>query len=385
MIPGIDLVDLVTDLVFQLLNIFFGSAEAAIQRSVGTLVETEYLDPVTSQFWRSPYATTWGIALGLSVPIGLLRGYRAQKSNDPMQTLRRTAFPGEVILVGLLAPLTYFIGVAMSFGLTETALSFADDTDSFSDIGETNTIPEAAVRIVITVFAWTISWVLRIEVIIIQYLGFVGLMLVPLAIVARGTGDFGNWFFDKVMSLASMAIFGRPLMVTVMVLGAYVMNFIPEDNLTGSGEGLQAFVVLLSLAVAAASPLLVLNIKKRVIARLDQGDFAGGGGSGAKSGGFLGSGSPTGEGIKAAYNTYGESKLDSQRATRPEGFQPSRQSEKWQSASTGAGVAAGVATGGTATAAWMAASAAASQKAKRVEDKERSAYQKSQQPPSKGG
>ena len=385
MIPGFDLVDLIGDLIFQLLNLFFGTAEAALKRSVDTLVETPYLDPVTIQFWKSPYATTWTISIALSVPIGLFRGAKGMHKARTRETVRGALFPGEIVLVGILSPLVYFLGVALSYGLTESALVFADDTNAFSDLGETNGIDEWAARFVITIFAWVMSWVLRLEIIVVQYLGFLALILVPLAIVFRGTGSLGDWFFDKVMSLASLAVFGRPLMVTIMVLGGLITSWIPEEQLVAN-EGMQAGVVLLTLLVAAVSPLLVLSAKKRVIAKLESGAAVGARtGAGAGAGGdsrspFDGS-SPIGEGLKAGYSTLQEARLDADLAARPEGFTPSGGSDKWRAASAGAGAAAGAATGGLGTLAWMAAAGAADHMAKSTEAKDRAKYTESQQRP----
>ena len=122
MIPGFDLIDLIGDLIFQLLNLFFGSAEAALKRTVDSLVDTPYLDPVTLQFWKSPYATTWTISIALSVPIGLWRGAKGMRKARTRETVRGALFPGEIVLVGMLSPLVYFLGVALSYGLTEMSL-----------------------------------------------------------------------------------------------------------------------------------------------------------------------------------------------------------------------------------------------------------------------
>lgn len=383
MIPGFDLVDLIGDLIFQLLNLFFGSAEEALKRSVDTLVETQYLDPVTIQFWKSPYAKTWAISIALALPIGFFRGGRAMMKSRTRETFRGMMFPGEVILVGWLAPFVYFVGVALSYGLTESVLLFAEDTNTFSDLGETNNIDEWAVRFVITILSWAISWVLRIEILVVQYLGFVALILVPFAIVMRGTGSFGDWFFDKVMSLASLAIFGRPLMVGIMVFGGLIVGWIPEETLINN-EGMQAGVVLITLLIASLSPLFVLAIKKRVVAKLESGALAGtagGAAAGAGAASAFGSGSAIGEGLQASYTTYQEAQLDRSLANRPAGYQPPQSSDKWRAASAGAGVAAGAVTGGTATVAWMAASAAANQRAESLDSK---AQAEARKPPPTG-
>ena len=379
MIPGFDLIDLIGDLIFQLLNLFFGSAEAALKRTVDSLVDTPYLDPVTLQFWKSPYATTWTISIALSVPIGLWRGAKGMRKARTRETVRGALFPGEIVLVGMLSPLVYFLGVALSYGLTEMSLVFAEATYAFSDLGETNGIDEWATRFVITIMAWVLSWVLRLEIIVVQYLGFLALIMVPLAIVVRGSGTLGNWFFDKVMALASMAIFGRPLMVAILVGGGLVTSWIPEEQMVNT-EGLQAAIVLLTLLLSSISPLLVLFIKKRVVAKLENGGWAGAGavaGAGAASASrssTFGSGSAIGEGLQAGYTTLQESRLDRDVANRPEGFTPPAGGDKWRAASAGAGVAAGVVTGGTATLAWMAASAGADKVASAKEAKARAEH-----------